>query len=88
MAQFFFANSTEVLPGAEHGPVVVGGLHSLTAVVRILNQLVESGGHGVPGFFLLVPSLQQRQQIRVPVADKLVAQKMGDLKIVKVSLAH
>ena len=88
MTQSLLALPGQIAAGGQQGLVVVGGLHALPAVVGILNELVEGGGQRVPPLLLLVAALQQGQQVRVPVLDKLVAQKVGDLEAVKAPLVH
>ena len=88
VAQPGLSNPAQVLCRGQQDLVVVAGLHALPAVVRILNQLVDGGGQRVSGLLLLVPLLQQGQQVGVPVADKLVAQKVGDLEIDKAAFPH
>ena len=88
MAQSSFSNFAQIFPRGENGLVVVAGLHALTAVVGILNQLVDGGGQDIFFLFLFVSLLQQRRQIGVPVVDKFVTQKMGYLEVGKIAFLH
>ena len=56
--------------------------------MSVHEELVQSGGHHIAPFFVLVSSLQQGLQIRVPIVHKFVPQKVGDFKVLKVSLFH